>query len=79
MDNMNVDKTGTILFSFKIFSPIFAAKKHNNRLLKEYERIGENRYTYIGSFDFKLTAIAKILDIDKGLLKDSKFIAVDLI
>ncbi len=53
--------------------------KYYNRLLKEYERIGENRYTYIGSFDFKLTAIAKILDIDKGLLKDSKFIAVDLI
>ena len=35
MDNTNVDKTGTILFSFKMFSPIFAAKKHNNRLLKE--------------------------------------------
>ena len=35
MDNTNVDKTGTILFPFKMFSPIFAAKKHNNRLLKE--------------------------------------------
>lgn len=53
--------------------------KYYNRLLKEYERIGENRYTYIGSYDFKLTAIAKILEIDKELLKNSKFIAIDLI
>lgn len=53
--------------------------KHFNRLLKEYERIGEDRYTYTGSYDFKFTAIAKILGIDKELLKDSKFIAVDLL
>ena len=49
------------------------------RLLKEYKRIGEDRYTYTGSFDFKLTAIAKILGIDKNLLMNSKFIADDLI
>ena len=53
--------------------------KYYERLLKEYKRIGEDRYTYTGSFDFKLTAIAKILGIDKNLLKDLKFIADDLI
>lgn len=49
------------------------------RQLKEYDRIGENRYTYTGSYDFMLTALAKMLNIDKGLLEDSKFIAIDLI
>ncbi len=49
------------------------------RQLKEYERIGEDRYTYTGSYDFMLTALAKMLNIDKSLLEDSKFIAIDLI
>lgn len=49
------------------------------RQLKEYDRIGENRYTYTGSYDFMLTALAKMLNIDKGLLEDSKFIAIDLV
>lgn len=53
--------------------------KHYNRLLKEYEKVDEGKYTYLGTFDFKLTALAKILDIDKKLLKDSKFIADDLL
>ena len=53
--------------------------KHYNRLLKEYEKVEEGQYTYLGSFDFKLTALAKILDIDKELIKDSKFIALDLL
>ena len=49
------------------------------RQLKEYDRIGEDRYTYTGSCDFMLTALAKMLNIDKCLLKDSKFIDIDLI
>ena len=49
------------------------------RQLKEYDRIGEERYTYTGSYDFMLTALAKMLNIDKSLLEDSKFIAIDLI
>lgn len=49
------------------------------RQLKEYDRIGEDRYTYTGSCDFMLTALAKMLNINKGLLEDSKFIAIDLI
>lgn len=49
------------------------------RQLKEYDRIGEDRYTYTGSCDFMLTALAKMLNIDKCLLEDSKFIAIDLI
>ena len=53
--------------------------KHYNRLLKEYEKADEGKYTYLGTFDFKLTALAKILDIDKNILKDSKFIATDLL
>ena len=53
--------------------------EYYNRLLKLYENISENKYIYTGSFDFKLTAIAKILGIDKNLLMNSKFIADDLI
>lgn len=49
------------------------------RQLKEYDRIDEDRYTYTGSCDFMLTALAKMLNIDKCLLEDSKFIAIDLI
>ena len=47
--------------------------------LAEKEEIGEERYTYTRSFDFKLTAIAKILDINKNILKELKFIASDLL
>ena len=49
------------------------------RQLKEYDRIGEDRYTYTGSCDFMFTALAKMLKVDKSLLEDSKFIAIDLI
>ena len=38
-----------------------------------------NAKTYTGSYDFMLTALAKMLNIDKSLLEDSKFIAIDLI
>lgn len=47
--------------------------------LKEYDRIGEDRYTYTGSCDFMLTALAKMMNIDKNLLIDSKFIDINLL
>lgn len=53
-------------------------EKYYKRFMKHYEKIEEDSYTYTGSYDFRLTAIAKILGIDKNKLKDSKFIAVDL-
>lgn len=49
------------------------------RQLKEYEKLSEDRYTYTGSCDFMLTALAKMLKIDKNLLEDSKFLDKDLI
>ena len=49
------------------------------RQLKEYEGLSEDRYTYTGSCDFMLTALAKILNIDKNLLIDSKFIDTNLL
>lgn len=49
------------------------------RQLKEYERLSEDRYIYTGSCDFMLTALAKMLKIDKNLLENSKFIDIDLI
>jgi hypothetical protein len=49
------------------------------RQLKEYEGLDEDRYTYTGSCDFMLTALAKMLKIDKNLLEDSKFIDIDLV
>lgn len=54
-------------------------EKHYQRLLKHYEEVGESRYVYTGSYDFRLTALAKALGIDKNAVADSKFIAVDLI
>lgn len=54
-------------------------ERHYQKILKYYDEIGENRYIYTGSFDFKLTAVAKILDIDKSILENSKFIAIDLL
>ncbi len=53
-------------------------EKHYRRLLKHYEEVGEQRYVYTGSYDFRFTAVAKALGIDKDALADSKFIAVDL-
>lgn len=49
------------------------------RQLKEYEGLSEDRYTYTGSCDFMLTALAKMLNIDKNLLIDSKFIDTNLL
>lgn len=54
-------------------------EKHYKRLLKHYEEIGEERYVYTGSYDFRLTALAKVLIIDKAAIADSKFIASDLL
>ena len=54
-------------------------ESHYRRLLKYYEKIGEDRYTYIGSYDFRITAVAKVLEIDKAAIADSKFIAADLL
>ena len=54
-------------------------EKHYKRLLKHYEEIGEQRYVYTGSYDFRLTAVAKVLGIDKDAVADSKFIAADLL
>lgn len=54
-------------------------EKHYQRLLKHYEEVGEERYTYTGSFDFRLTALAKALGIPKDALASSKFIAADLL
>lgn len=54
-------------------------EKHYKRVLKYYEEKGTEKYTYTGSYDFKITAIAKILEIKKDRLIDSKFIASDLL
>lgn len=54
-------------------------QKHYNRLIKYYESIEEDRYTYTGSFDYRLTAVAKILNLNKEALAESKFIAADLL
>lgn len=54
-------------------------EKHYKRLLKHYEEVGEDRYVYTGSFDFRLTALAKALGIPKDALLGSKFIAADLL
>ena len=53
-------------------------EKYYRRFVNHYKKIDEDRYTYTGSYDFRLTAIAKILGIDKEILRSSKFIAVDL-
>ena len=54
-------------------------EKFYRKQLKEYEEISEDRYTYTGSCDFMLTALAKLFKIDKKLLEKSKFIAADLL
>lgn len=54
-------------------------QSYYRRLLKYYEKIGEDRYTYIGSYDFRITAVAKVLEIDKAAIADSKYIAADLL
>ncbi|MGN0494883.1 MAG: PoNe immunity protein domain-containing protein [Lachnospiraceae bacterium] len=53
--------------------------KHYRRLIKYYETLDEDRYTYVGSYDFILTAVAKALKLDKSRLSDSKYIALDLL
>jgi len=54
-------------------------EKHYKYLLKHYDEVGEERYTYYGSQCFKLTALAKILEIDKTKIASSRFIADDLL
>lgn len=53
--------------------------KHHRRLVKYYETLDEDRYTYVGAGDFVLTAVAKALELDKSRLCDSKYIASDLL
>ena len=54
-------------------------EKHHQRLLKHYEEVGEQRYVHTGFYDFRLTAVAKVLGIDEDAVADSKFIAADLL
>ena len=49
-----------------------------NRYCNNLEKRGLNN-NYCGSFDYALTAVGKILGIDSSILKESKFIAFDLI
>ena len=46
---------------------------------KNYNVVIHARYTYTGSFDYRLTAVAKILNLNKEALAESKFIAADLL
>lgn len=54
-------------------------KKHYNKLIKYYESLTEDRYTYVGAYDYKLTAIAQIIGVEKEIIQDSIFIADELI
>jgi|GEM_PF-6805784 len=54
-------------------------EKHYKNLLSHYEKIGENRYSYGGAQCFKLTALAKMLEVDKEEIANSRFIANDLL
>ena len=39
----------------------------------------KDRYTYTGAVDIVLTAVAKALKLDRSKLRDSKYIASDLL
>ena len=53
--------------------------KHHRKLVKYYESLAEDRYTYTGATDIVLTAVAKALALDMSALCDSKYIASDLL
>jgi hypothetical protein len=53
--------------------------RHQKRLVKYYETLAEDRYTYTGAVDIVLTAVAKALKLDRSKLRDSKYIASDLL
>lgn len=53
--------------------------KHHRKLVKYYESLAEDRYTYTGATDIVLTAVAKALALDTSALCDSKYIASDLL
>lgn len=53
--------------------------KHHRKLVKYYETLAEDRYTYTGAVDIVLTAVAKALELDKAALCDSKYMASDLL
>ena len=53
--------------------------KHHRKLVKYYETLAEDRYTYSGAVDIVLTAVAKALKLDKSVLCDSKYMASDLL
>lgn len=54
-------------------------EKHYKRLINSCKKTSEEQYTYVGSFDYRLTAVAKALELDKKQLEDSIFIAADLL
>ena len=53
--------------------------KQHRKLVKYYESLAEDRYTYTGATDIVLTAVAKALALDMSALCDSKYIASDLL
>lgn len=53
--------------------------KHHRKLVKYYESLAEDRYTYTGATDIVLTAVAKALALDMSALCDSKYISSDLL
>lgn len=77
LDVINSPKSQQTLLFVKFLKEI--KEKHYKRVLKAYEKLSEEQYTYIGSFDFRLTAVAKALELDKEQLEGSMFIAVDLL
>lgn len=54
--------------------------KYYNKIVKEFEmKMNDDGPEFVETIDFKLTAIAKILKIDRDFIADSKFIASDLL
>ena len=54
--------------------------KYYNKIVKEFEmKMNDDGTEFVEIIDFKLTAIAKILKIDRNFIADSKFIARDLL
>ena len=54
--------------------------KYYNKIAKEFEiKMNDDGPEFVEIIDFKLTAIAKMLKIDRNFIADSKFIASDLL
>ena len=54
-------------------------EKHYRMMLRYYDEVDEDGHLYTGAQSFELTALAKILEVDKEQIADSKFIAEDLL